>query len=127
MTIRYVCDQCDTQLESPDKHAGKKSRCPVCNTPLIVPPSDRERRKRAIRESIRDTARVFLFVTFATLVGAIQNSDNSFAERMAWTCIVVCGFLALVWLSGLVGKRKGKAHEDSKTDAPPPPEEDAGA
>jgi LSD1 subclass zinc finger protein len=37
MSIAVVCSKCAAKLNAPDGAAGKKVKCPKCQTPLVVP------------------------------------------------------------------------------------------
>lgn len=37
-TIRFTCEKCSRSLKAPGQHAGKKVKCPGCQSVLTVPP-----------------------------------------------------------------------------------------
>ena len=37
--ITFTCGQCNTAIQVPDEHAGRKGRCPGCGTVVTIPPA----------------------------------------------------------------------------------------
>src|SRR5579884_1912530 len=37
MSISLVCSRCGTKLKAPERAVGRRTQCPKCGTPLVVP------------------------------------------------------------------------------------------
>ena len=41
--IKFHCKSCGHKIKVPDKYGGKKGKCPKCHTPILIPPTEKDR------------------------------------------------------------------------------------